>query len=402
MTGVRGACYRGEMVGTAQRWCGLAVFAVVGCGDGMHDSPDGGDGGNHGGVAGSMHFVLGGTAPIPSSVARRTGPSALTPGDEYVVSPRKAKITFASVAFRKADGNKLGDGDLPLTNCVVTYDRTMPSGSTLLDCPIMMPVGEVYSLDLSFNKAMEILISDGIAGIYSDPTVASHYSTTAPAGGATFVPYTVMIGDSSPTRATPIIFASPVTIAADSTPMLSVTTDMIQTFQIAVDPSGTTLTAHPGNDPVAVFGGLSPGSSHFLSNASQIESYRIGSVNNFRSMRVFYDGNAKPLFMMSPVTCGPSAGMGVWATGTFGPGNVGGRLGTDAAGNTGWAQVAPGGMSYSAYYVMVEPTAIGQSTMVKCQATTTPPVPANGMTYASGAPDIATPDTVTQLTLLTK
>lgn len=367
----------------------LLVIALVGCGDdGMT------------GVAGSMRFVLGGTAQI-QPVARRARPTPLAAGDQYIVSPRKAKIRFASVAFRQADGNKLGDGDVPLTDCVVTYDRTMPSGSTLLDCPITMPVGDVYSIDLAFDKSMEILISDGIAGIFSDPAVASKYSATEPAGGAAFVPYTVMIGDSSPTRATPIVFASPVTIAADSTPMLSVTTDMIQTFQIAVDPGGTTLTAHPGNDPIAVFGGLSSGSSRFLSNAGQIESYKIGSVNNFRSMRMFYDGANQPLFMMSPVTCGVGAGMGVWAVGTFGPGNVGGRLGTDATGHTGWAQVAPDGMSYDAYYVMVEPTTIGQATSVKCQATTTPPVP-SGTTYASGAPDIAAPDTVTSLTLLAK
>jgi hypothetical protein len=39
---------------------------------------------------------------------------------------------------------------------------------------------------------------------------------------------------------------------------------------------------------------------------------------------------------------------------------------------------------------------------VKCQATTAPPAPADGKTYASGAPDIETPTTVTQLTLLAR
>ncbi|MCX5742202.1 MAG: hypothetical protein NT062_06875 [Proteobacteria bacterium] len=385
------------------RCCALTLLALTGCGDDMASPIDGRTGidGRSDGVAGSMRFVLGGTAPI-QAVARRTGPSALAPGDGYIVSPRQAKIRFAAVAFRQADGSKLGGGDVPLTDCVVTYDRAMPSGSTLLDCPITMPVGEVASLDLAFDKAMELLVSDGIAGIYSDPAVPSKYATTPPVGGAGFVPYTVTIGGPEPTRATPIVFASPITIAAGSTPTLAVTTDMIQTFQLVVDAGGTTLTASPGNDPIAVFGGLSPGSSHFLSNASQIESYRIGSVNNFRSMRVFYDADARPLFMMSPVTCGVGAGMGVWATGTFGPGNVGGRLGTDVAHQTGWAQVAPGGSSYDAYYVMAEPVALGDTTMVKCQATTTPPMPADGMTYASGAPDIATPDAVTPLTLLAK
>ena len=369
----------------------IVLLACVGCGD-MNGDGDG--------VAGTMRFVLGGTAPI-QNVARRTGPSSLQAGAEYIVSPQKAKITFASIAFRSEDGNKLGGGDVSFTNCVVTYDRTMPSGSTLLDCPITMPIGDVYSLDLRFEKSMEILVRDPIAGIYSDPGIASNYSTTEPAGGAAFVPYTVMIGSGS-TRATPIVFASPVTISEGATPMLSVTTDMIQTFQIQVDPGGTTLTAHPGNDPIAVFGGLSPGSSHFLSNAAQIESYRVGSVNEFHSMRVFYDGENHPLFMMSPVTCGVGAGQGVWATGTLSPGNVGGRLGTDTSGVTGWAQVAPGGASYDAYYVMTEPTAIGQSTSVKCEATTTPPAPSDGETYASGAPDIAAPSTVTQLMLLAK
>jgi len=360
----------------------------------------GGDGGGDG-VPGKMSFVLGGTSGT-GMVAPLAPARPLTAGDEYVVSPRKAKLTFASAAFRQQDGNKLGGNDVPFTDCNVTYDRSAPSGSTLLDCPIDIPVGEVFQMDINFNKAMQILVSDPTAGIYSDPSVPSGYSTTAPAGGADFVPYTVMIGDSSPTRGAIVIFNEPITVAADSTPQIFVTTDMVQTFQIKVDPSGSTLTAHPGNDPVALFAGLTAGSSRFFSNAGSIESYKTGSVNNFHSLRIFYDGNDRPLFLMSPNTCGPDGPKGAWATPPIGA-TIGGWLGKDSNNVIAWAQPRdPSWSEYTAYYVMNDQNVIGSSFALQCKATTSPPPPTDGKTYASGAPAITAPDDQTMFTLLTK
>jgi hypothetical protein len=58
--------------------------------------------------------------------------------------------------------------------------------------------------------------------------------------------------------------------------------------------------------------------------------------------------------------------------------------------------------AYAAYFVMAEPSAIGQSTVLKCKATTSPPPPADGRTYSSGAPAMPNPDATVALTLLAK
>jgi hypothetical protein len=386
----------------------LWILVVAACGDdgggGGGGGPDGGGGGGDSGgggtVAGKMSFVLGGTAPTPMMLRAASG-ATLAAGDEYIVSPRKAKITFASVEFRDQSGNKLGGGDVPFTNCVVTYDRSLASGATLLDCALMMPVGDVFMLGINFNKAMEILVSDTTAGIYSDPSVASGYSTTEPTGGAAFVPYTIMIGDSSPTRGAQVILNEPVTIAEGSTPQLYITTDMVQTFQMAVNSDGTTLTAKPGNDPVALFAGLSAGSSRFYSNANSIESYKVGSINGFHSLRIFFDAADMPLFLMSPLTCGGSGPLGAWASPPIGA-TIGGWLGKDSANNVAWALPLTNTYeTYRAYFVMTDTNTLGSNVTLDCKATATPPPPTDGKTYASGAPAMPTPDVQTPLTLLT-
>jgi hypothetical protein len=345
-----------------------------------------------------MHFVLGGTS-MSVNPAAITSRADLVESDGYIVSPKKAKIAFTSVEFRDQSSNKLSTS--PFTNCTVTYDRTKSSGTTLLDCPVTMPVGEVSQMSVYFDKTLQLLVSDDTTGIYSDPTVPSQYSASPPTGGAAFVPYTITIGDGT-SRATPIIFASPVSIAEGSTPQLSITMDMIQTFQMRVNAGGTTLTAAMGNDPVALFGGLTTGSSRFYSNASSIESYKVGSVSNFRALRIFYDVEGNPLFLMSPNTCGPDGPKGAWASPPIG-GTIGGWLGTDASKDLAWAQPATNTYAeYTAYYLMAESSVIGQSTILKCKATSSPPAPADGKTYASGAPAMPSPDDMTTLTLLTK
>lgn len=339
-----------------------------------------------------MTFVQGGTSGA-SSLTSVTGPASLVGGEEYLVSPNKAKIAFTSIVFRGPPGPE-GSPTLltsELTNCNVTYDRSLPSASTLLDCPLTMPVGvEVHELAVYFDKNLELLINDTTAGIYSDPAIPSKYSATPPAGGAAFVAYTITIGDGT-SRATPIRFVPPITLGEDAS--IFVTTDMVQTFQLMVDPGGTTLTAHPGNDPVAMAGGFTRGTSHFYSNANAIDSYRIGSVNDFHSLRIFYDSASSPVYLFSPNTCGPDGPKDAYRN----PG----RLGTDASKTLAWAQ-SGNDTSFNAYYVMAERSVIGQATDLKCLETATPPEPADSMTYASGAPPMPSPTKSISLTLLAK
>jgi len=343
-------------------------------------------------VAGTMKFRLGASAatgPAPASLTGTGGPVSLVANDEYIVSPRQAKLHFTSVVFKDATGLTIQES--PLTDCNVTYDRTLASGTALLDCPFAAPIGEIAEMQLYFDKAMQLLISDATIGIYSDPSVASGYSTTPPAGGAAFVPYTVTIGDASPSRATDIIFATPVTVDSGTTPSLYVTLDMIHSVQLKVNTGGTTLTNNAGNDPVAVFAGLTPGSSRYYSGAPSIEGYKVLGVP---SLRLFYDNAGKPLYaMIGPNFCGADGGpKAAWASPPT-TSKTGGWLGKDASNVISFALAANSNWTvYDAYYVMAEQTTIGGSTTLNCKVTASPPPPADGKTYASGAPVLTAPD----------
>lgn len=351
-------------------------------------------------VPGKMRFVLGATSSSTSPVVSNAivQSASLTAGVSYIVSPRKARITFTAVVFRSSTETL---GTSTFTNCRVTYDRALPSGSTLLDCPFTIPVGEITQMELYFDKTLELLVSDATTGIYSDAASASKYSTTAPAGGANFVTFTINIGDNSTSRATPIIFATPLSIAEGTTPTLYATMDMIQSLQLLVNTGGTTLTAGAGNDPVALFGGLTPGTSTFYSNANAIESYLVGSVNAFTALRIFADQAGNPLYLIG-WTCGTDGPKGAWASPPIGA-TIGGWLGKDANNVIAWALPTDASYStYSAYFVMAEATAIGQTTVLKCMATASPPAPADGRTYSSGAPTMPSPTVSTTLKLLAK
>jgi hypothetical protein len=122
-------------------------------------------------------------------------------------------------------------------------------------------------------------------------------------------------------------------------------------------------------------------------------------------LRIFFDDANKPLFLMGPNTCGPDGPKGAWASppipGTMN-GFVGGYLGVDASNNLSWAQLGSTYPEHTAYYVMANPSALGESFTLNCKATSSPPEPADGKTYASGAPAIPSPDVSTALTLLAK
>jgi hypothetical protein len=358
----------------------------------------------HAKVAGSMRFILGGTSGSAAPGAIRAGTNravaALLPGTEYIVSPRKAKITFTSVNFTTVTGD--GSGASTLADCTVTYDRSLASGSTILDCPFTAPVGDITSMQLFYSTTVQLLVSDATVGIYSDPTKSTGYSTTAPSGGAAFVPLTITIGGAgSTTRGLPVFFATPVTIAEGTTPVLYVTVDMIHTVQMMVNADGTTLTAPGTNDPVAVFGGLSPGSSRYYSGAPTAEGYKVQGVP---SLRLFYDQAGKPIYsMIGPNFCGVDGGSkGAWSSPPIGA-TVGGWLGKDVNNVIAWALPTTSDWTvYNAYYVMAEQNTVGQTTVLKCKVTASPPAPADGKTYASGAPVLLNPDKSVTLTLLAK
>lgn len=351
-------------------------------------------------VAGSMKFVQGATNPALTGPAIGGGANtAIVANEDYIVSPRRAKITFTSVNFYDATDESLGETQL--TNCEVTYDRTVSSGSTLLDCPFTVPVGEVVKMQLSYDKTLELLVSDATIGIYSNPAVTSGFSTTPPAGGAAFVPYTITIGTGT-TRGMTVIFSSPLTVAEGDSPSLYVTLDMIHTIQLKVNGDGTTLTSNPNGDPVVVFGSLSPATSRLFTGASTVEGYKVQGVP---SLRVFYDNGGQPRYaMIGPNFCGADGGMkAAWASPPAENNMIGGWLGKDANNNIAFALSGSSTYAtYAAYYVMADQTTIGQTTVLNCKVSSSPPAPADGKTYASGAPTISAPDKSVTLRLIAK
>jgi hypothetical protein len=377
--------------------CAVLFFAACdrhGDDGGNNNNNNNGDGPT---TPGTVRFTLGASdvaGPQPLTQAPRRGP-ALTADDEYIATPSKAKITFTSIEYWGVD-KKLGTSEL--TDCTVVYDIAAGRGSTLLECPFTVPVGEISQLGLYFDKDLEIMISDDGVGIYTDASSSTGYVTTPPAGGATYVPYTINIGVGA-TRATPIVFVKPLVIEADSSPTMYITLDMIHTFQLRVNAGGSTLTAHPGNDPVAVFGGLAPGASHFYSTATTLGAYKIGGGG--QALRIFTDAAGNPLFLMSP-HCGIDGPKGAWASPPIGA-TVGGWLGKDSNGVIAWALPADTTYTtYASYLTMEAKTDLGQTTTLNCKASASPPPPADGLTYASGAPTITSPDMTANLTLIAK
>lgn len=144
------------------------------------------------------------------------------------------------------------------------------------------------------------------------------------------------------------------------------------------------------------------------SNAPSTEAFKVGSVDTiaqgFASVQVFLDQARAPLFLMSPGLCAPEFGpKGAWATAPI-AGGIGGWLGVDASRTLSWALPATEGSysTYAAYSVMAEGTEVGQTTVLQCKATASPPPPADGKTDASGAPAMPSPDKSVTLTLLAK
>lgn len=381
-------------------WAGVVVVMLSACFGGEESFPT---------VAGNLRFVQGGSADSSASRLRTATPAALIPSSSYLVSPRQGKVTFVSVVFRDETGRPLdassaaGEYGIPFEDCTITYDRSLAAGSTLLDCPIEFPIGDVYEMVVYYDQNVELLVSDEVTGIYSDPTEPSQYTTIAPAGGADFVPYRVDVAQGT-SRGRPIVFTTPVTISADAPPPLFVTTDMFQTFLLQVDASGDTLSAGNNADPIELFGGLSPGTSRYYSNGSAAESYQLGTVDNFTSLRFFFDENDEPLYLTQSPTCGPPGPLNVWAAPPSRPGSegsfIGGYLGRDADGVLAWAMLGNTFPELVSYNVMPEATTSGETTVLNCKATDAPPEPADGQTYASGAPEMPSPDLTRTLTLI--
>ena len=67
-------------------------------------------------------------------------------------SPNKVRMTLRQLDFFEVNG---GPDVVPLDTCVVTYDRSLGSASTLLDCPYEIEVGEAVVAVMVFKFLQE-------------------------------------------------------------------------------------------------------------------------------------------------------------------------------------------------------------------------------------------------------
>src|SRR5262245_50105296 len=174
------------------------------------------------GTAGTAHLLQGATTPHSAATFRHSS-AGLSSGNWYV-SPDKIKVKLTRINFAGATQQDSTGADL--VDCVVTYDRAAATLAPLLDCPFSIAPGTYTSMNLFVDPTAEVLISDATNGLYTDPSVPTKLSSTAPAGGASFVSVTATLG-----TAFQQFFSTPL-VVTDQPVSLSVVIDAVQTVQL--------------------------------------------------------------------------------------------------------------------------------------------------------------------------
>jgi hypothetical protein len=375
----------------------LVLFAAVACGDST--APHG--------VTGTAHVVHGpSVAGASMNLVRSMSPASFATGPtggHWYISPDQGKINIVSLTFRDASG---GVSAAALTNCTASYVRSAASLSSIVDCPFTVMSGTYVEVDIGISNTFQVQINDATHGIFTDPSAPTGLSTTAPAGGAGFVPLTIPTsGSANNVMMMQSAFDAPVVIDSTSPPTITLIVDMIHTVLMNV--SGTTLTfdtslPQPAVHVTPVIGG--PGRVEFYTITGTANNVNAGIAkagNEATSVRVVYNGAGTPIEVYSPVI-GPSEAWDASPTAGAVSFTIGGYVGLDATRTLCWA--LPADFTYAQYAFLrsiVPPAAVGGTTVLKSKAVTTVPAPASGATYASGCPAF-TPDQQTTLTLVAR
>ncbi len=374
-------------------------------------------------VAGSMQFLNGATTAPPTTAqsslmnaASSSGPSALgTPSDgPWKLTPKKMTVTVTGVAFAEpgTDPNQVSTNMVSVSGCSATYDQTQPSLMKLSDCAIAAASGTYGSVTIAYSTTYQVLIDDP-AGIYTDPTSSTGLTTARPSGGPQIIPVRDQNGGSATNYMT-TYFASPVSVDKNNPPKLFVVFNPIHWVTTMVSGGVPAAPGMSGNPPItpAVSGF---GKAEYYSNLGTIQAFDSGafgcSGNSCTSFLVLYsdattaqsvnqvDGN---LQLCNGTNNSPNVAFNQngLSWGTFG------MLGRDSGGVLTWALPGPTTNNntaisgYRGVMQMSEVAALGGSTTLSFQCTTSPPAPlAGAVNYGSGHPSL-TPGGTISLTLL--
>ena len=262
-----------------------------------------------------------------------------------------------------------------------------------------------------------MLINDTTNGIYTDPSKPNGFATTPPAGGPQFATLTLLNTGNDKQNEYPvqIFLTSPVTVGADagdSAPNIYIVVDMVHAFWAKITNGAPAITSDAGVfPPVQVYASFSRSArSEFYTTSNTAENASMGTATSETYVRLNYlsaneaghvwtgyvqncmFGNfPSEAWSISP-SVAPDNGTGMKA---------GGYLGIDTANNLAWA--LPTDFTWSSYralFVMKRGVSIGSSVNLTCKFQSTVPAPADGNTYASGAPSISNPSTSLSLKLV--
>jgi hypothetical protein len=352
------------------------------------------------------------TAPPGSALSSDVGVAAapLTEGSFWKLSPDKAKVTVTGIDFT-VDG--IGT-NMDLSGCSGLYDRSKSSGAQLFQCPVQIPIGKITALTVRYSASIDVLINDTTNGIYTDPSKPNGFATTPPSGGAQFATLTLPNTGNANQNEYPvqIFLTTPITVAAGSTPNLYIVVDMVHSFWAKVTNGALAITKDAGIfPPVQVYASFSRSArSEFYTTVNTAENVSMGTSTSETYVRINYlsaneaghvwtgyvpncmFGNfPSEAWNISPAVA-PDGGNGMKA---------GGYFGLDASNNLAWAlPVDFTWTGYRALFVMQRAAVAGSSVNLACKFQSTVPAPADGNTYASGAPSISNPTTNVSLKLV--
>lgn len=381
--------------------------------------------------AATARIVNGATAEAPAATPAPTvaGDAILAaniPVEHYTISPDKVKATLLAISFEPHVNN---EGESPLPNCEVTYDRAAASLSTRLECPFEVTEGTYTRMKLRFSKKFQVLVDDAVNNLYTDPSAALGLASSRPAGGAQFIDYQIVCV-STPCSAVDgvvdVAFTEPLVVGADP---LQLTVVMHGLHTMAIERIQGVFQEKDWRTDVPLF--LVPS----VTGVASVDFYSsYGSGRTFNSTAgatapplvdffVFHDQQGPTFLGLLNRIAAPGSALescyktpagkqvGSYVQNTaptvmpdiepqFRPG---GYLGRDASGVIAWTMSADGyGVSQYSLWRMQGVTTPGGSTTLSCLVTASPPVPTSGNTYSSGAPAMPVPTASISMRLVTR
>jgi hypothetical protein len=349
-----------------------------------------------GGTATVHALMVNGPSPAAKQAGSRGSPFA---GGPWSITPTFVHAPISELWFDTTTSPVI----VSLDSCALDFDLTKPGATPQSTCDFELPAGTYYSVEVT-EPSLDLLIDDSYNGLYTDPASPVNLDTSPPPGGAR--PITV---GGSPGYGVGIPLATTLVVRDRDDITLTMFMDALQ---------GLEVTYSDENVPPSLYFNLGPKVLVAVGSVTAIDYYvnpDLGTPYSFLDAQetprlgiaVAYGDQWAPTFValnfftdLNPIPCGLSE----YAM----PGRRTGYLGRDSNNVLGWADVnqveiatMPGwtGSDYLALLRLPEAASLGDAVQLDCLNTSSDPKPPGG-SFASGAPEIATPTYSTTMTLV--